>query len=112
MLRAAFLSLLSDSNQRPRDYKSRAWPTELKRRVGELTASHSFDLLPLLRSRSGGFTGEHVVQHSPDDKITLLFGDVAKFSENFKYYLLNPQFRVDGCLSAMRAVCMRLSVFY
>ncbi len=52
-----FLSLLSDSNQRPRDYKSRALPTELKRRVGKLTISRRYNQLPLLRSSPGGFEG-------------------------------------------------------
>ena len=33
------------------------WPTELKRRVGKLTTSRRYDLLPLLRSSPGGFTG-------------------------------------------------------
>ena len=33
------------------------WPTELKRRVGKLTISRRYDLLPLLRSSPGGFTG-------------------------------------------------------
>ena len=33
------------------------WPTELKRRVGKLLASRRYDLLPLLRSRPGGFEG-------------------------------------------------------
>ncbi|OUP09351.1 hypothetical protein B5F34_06800 [Mediterranea sp. An20] len=32
------------------------WPTELKRRVGKLTTSRRYDLLPLLRSSPGGFT--------------------------------------------------------
>jgi len=58
------------------------WPTELKRRVGELTASHSFDLLPLLRSRSGGFTGSTSCSTHPTTKL-LLFGDVAKFFGKF-----------------------------
>ena len=39
-------SLLSDSNQRPRDYKSR-----------ELTISRRYNQLPLLRSSPGGFEG-------------------------------------------------------
>ena len=33
------------------------WPTELKRRVGKLTISRRYDLLPLLRSSPGGFKG-------------------------------------------------------
>ena len=33
------------------------WPTELKRRVGKLTASRRYNQLPLLRSSPGGFEG-------------------------------------------------------
>ena len=33
------------------------WPTELKRRVGKLPVSRRYNLLPLLRSHPGGFTG-------------------------------------------------------
>ena len=52
------LSLLSDSNQRPRDYKSRAlanWAKEAG--VGKLTISRRYNQLPLLRSSPGGFEG-------------------------------------------------------
>ena len=50
-----FLSLLSDSNQRPRDYKSRALANWAKEAGGKLTISRRYDLLPLLRSSPGGF---------------------------------------------------------
>ena len=43
-------SLLSDSNQRPRDYKSRAL-------ANWLTISRRYNQLPLLRSSPGGFEG-------------------------------------------------------
>ena len=33
------------------------WPTELKRQVGKRFLSHRYNLLPLLRSRPGGFKG-------------------------------------------------------
>ena len=33
------------------------WPTELKRRVGKLSASRRYNQLPLLRSSPGGFEG-------------------------------------------------------
>ena len=33
------------------------WPTELKRRVGKQSISRRYNLLPLLRSSPGGFTG-------------------------------------------------------
>ena len=48
-----FLSLLSDSNQRPRDYKSRA--------VGKLTTSRRYNQVPLLRSSPGGIPRELAV---------------------------------------------------
>ena len=52
------MSLLSDSNQRPRDYKSRAlasWAKEAK--VGKLLSTRRYNLLPLLCSHPGGFKG-------------------------------------------------------
>ena len=33
------------------------WPTELKRRVGKLSASRRYNQVPLLRSSPGGFRG-------------------------------------------------------
>ncbi|MBR3656754.1 MAG: hypothetical protein IKN58_06205, partial [Prevotella sp.] len=33
------------------------WPTELKRRVDELTVSRRYNQVPLLRSHPGGFRG-------------------------------------------------------
>ena len=64
-----FLSLLSDSNQRPRDYKSRALATELKRQVGKLTISRRYNQLPLLRSSPGGFEGSWPYRTYPGAKV-------------------------------------------
>ena len=63
------------------------WPTELKRRVGKLTTSHRYDLLPLLRSSPGGFTGSWSYRTYPFCKFlntwfsTLVFEIGCKFSE-------------------------------
>ena len=54
MLQAASLSLLSDSNQRPRDYKSRALANWAKEAGGRATHIALLKPLPLLRSRPGG----------------------------------------------------------
>ena len=86
-----FLSLLSDSNQRPRDYKSRAlpeitnhvlWPTELKRRVGKRSASRRYNQLPLLRPSPGGFEGSWPYRTFP-----FASAKVYKTSETSKHYL-------------------------
>ena len=50
-------SLLSDSNQRPRDYKSRALANWAKEAGGQLTVSRRYNQVPLLCSHPGGFRG-------------------------------------------------------
>ena len=56
-LPSSLSSLLSDSNQRPRDYKSRALANWAKEAGGQLLTSRRYNQLPLLRSRPGGFEG-------------------------------------------------------
>ena len=75
-------SLLSDSNQRPRDYKSRALPTELKRQKGEQSTSRRYNPLPLLRSSPGGFTGSWPCGTRPDHKGTTIFLTCKLFGKN------------------------------
>ena len=71
------------------------WPTELKRRVGKLTTSHRYNLLPLLRSSPGGFTGSWSYRTYPFCKFlntwfsTLVFEIGCKFSEKKR----NSKFR-------------------
>ena len=54
---ASLLSLLSDSNQRPRDYKSRALANWAKEAGGQLAVSRRYNQVPLLCSHPGGFRG-------------------------------------------------------
>ncbi len=70
------------------------WPTELKRRVGKLLASRRYNLLPLLRSRPGGFEGSWPYKTCPfcgckgnkkREKGTYVFVNFAFFN-NFRRF--------------------------
>ena len=77
------------------------WPAELKRQVGELSTSHRYNPLPLLRSRSGGIHGELVVQDSPDAKLLYFFHSTKLFI-HFNHFLAEPLSEKRGTTPSRR----------
>ena len=64
------------------------WPTELKRRVGKLLISRRYNLIPLLRSRPGGFKGSWPYETCPfAGANVILFSRTAIFLTMFFPFL-------------------------
>jgi hypothetical protein len=61
------------------------WPTELKRQVGKLSTSRRYDLLPLLRSSPGGFTGSWPYRTYPAAKVDIFSYSARGLSLFFVY---------------------------
>ena len=86
MLQAAFLSLLSDSNQRPRDYKSRALANWAKEANGQATNVAPLNYATLASIKTWGIHEEQVALDLPDAKLDISW-KLTKFFIHFFHIL-------------------------